>query len=249
MDYLLRDSHHAGVVYGRFDHYRLTDTLRILPPPQYPNSTSKEPTLGMEQGGLQSAEALALARYFMYSQVYCHPVRRVYDIHLKDFLAQWLEGGRFKVSLADFLALTDTEVITEMRLAVRDSKRQGHEAAKNILGHKHFRIVYQRNPIDVGKHSRATQLIVDAVFASFGKENVRYDIYHPKGKPLDFPVQQRDGSVVSSLSLSAVLKDVPGVMCEYIYAREDVAVEVTKWIESNKKTILEEALAKEKETE
>ena len=31
MDYLLRDSHHAGVAYGRFDHYRLIDTMRILP--------------------------------------------------------------------------------------------------------------------------------------------------------------------------------------------------------------------------
>jgi uncharacterized protein len=30
MDYLLRDSHHVGVAYGRFDHYRLVDTLRIL---------------------------------------------------------------------------------------------------------------------------------------------------------------------------------------------------------------------------
>ncbi|HVG08471.1 MAG TPA: HD domain-containing protein, partial [Thermoanaerobaculia bacterium] len=26
MDYLLRDSHHAGVAYGKFDHYRLIDT-------------------------------------------------------------------------------------------------------------------------------------------------------------------------------------------------------------------------------
>ena len=31
MDYLLRDSLHVGVQYGRFDHYRLIDTLRILP--------------------------------------------------------------------------------------------------------------------------------------------------------------------------------------------------------------------------
>ena len=34
MDYLLRDSYHAGVAYGRFDHYRLVDTLRILPSSQ-----------------------------------------------------------------------------------------------------------------------------------------------------------------------------------------------------------------------
>ena len=31
MDYLLRDSHHAGVNYGRFDQIRLIDTIRILP--------------------------------------------------------------------------------------------------------------------------------------------------------------------------------------------------------------------------
>src|SRR5271157_3300417 len=31
IDYLLRDSHHTGVAYGKFDHYRLVDELRILP--------------------------------------------------------------------------------------------------------------------------------------------------------------------------------------------------------------------------
>jgi uncharacterized protein len=41
MDYLLRDSHHVGVAYCRFDHYRLIDTLldtlRILPTPSSGN--------------------------------------------------------------------------------------------------------------------------------------------------------------------------------------------------------------------
>ena len=31
MDYLLRDSRHAGVAYGKFDHFRLIDTMRLLP--------------------------------------------------------------------------------------------------------------------------------------------------------------------------------------------------------------------------
>ena len=62
MDYLLRDSHHAGVSYGKFDHYRLLDTLRILP-----HHASTEPALGIEEGGVHSAEALLLARYFMYT--------------------------------------------------------------------------------------------------------------------------------------------------------------------------------------
>ena len=54
MDYLLRDSHHAGVAYGRFDHHRLTDTIRILPKAL---DGSEEPALGIEQGGLQSADS------------------------------------------------------------------------------------------------------------------------------------------------------------------------------------------------
>jgi uncharacterized protein len=62
IDYLLRDSHHAGVSYGRFDHHRLLETLRILPTP-----ATREPALGVEYGGLQSAEALVIARYLIYS--------------------------------------------------------------------------------------------------------------------------------------------------------------------------------------
>ncbi len=72
IDYLLRDSHHAGVAYGKFDHFRLIDTLRILPRSSGDQDGSLEPLLGIEEGGIHSAEALLLARYFMYSQVYFH---------------------------------------------------------------------------------------------------------------------------------------------------------------------------------
>jgi HD superfamily phosphohydrolase len=106
IDYLLRDSHHAGVAYGKFDHYRLIDTLRILPKEE---DGSIEPCLGVDEGGLQSAEALLWARYFMYSQVYFHHVRRIYDIHLKDFLKKWLPEEHFPVTVADHLRLTDNE--------------------------------------------------------------------------------------------------------------------------------------------
>jgi uncharacterized protein len=34
-----------------------------------------------------------IARHFMYKQVYLHRIRRVYDIHLKDFLLEWLPSG------------------------------------------------------------------------------------------------------------------------------------------------------------
>lgn len=58
IDYLLRDSHHAGVAYGKFDHFRLIDTLRILPWPDEGDGGREGPTLGIQEGGLHSAEAL-----------------------------------------------------------------------------------------------------------------------------------------------------------------------------------------------
>lgn len=59
IDYLLRDSYHAGVAYGRFDHFRLLDTLRILPlRGGAEDGAPQEPALGIEEGGIQSAEAL-----------------------------------------------------------------------------------------------------------------------------------------------------------------------------------------------
>jgi uncharacterized protein len=63
IDYLLRDSFHAGVTYGTYDHHRLISTIRILPATY---TDSDEPALGLESGGLESSEGLMIARYFMY---------------------------------------------------------------------------------------------------------------------------------------------------------------------------------------
>jgi hypothetical protein len=68
-------------------------------------------------GGVFSAEALLLARYFMYAQVYFHRVRMIYDIQLIDFLKEWLPGGQFSTDSEEHLAMTDNEVVSTARLA------------------------------------------------------------------------------------------------------------------------------------
>jgi len=148
MDYLLRDSYHAGVAYGRFDHFRLIDTLRILPSAQSDNTeVSKEPSLGVKLGGIQSAEAMMLARYLMYSQVYFHPVRRIYDIHLTDFLKDWLDDGVFPTDLGKFLEISDIEVSAALRMAMLNPGNLGHHADR-IMRRDHYRRLYSANPVD-----------------------------------------------------------------------------------------------------
>lgn len=242
IDYLLRDSHHAGVSYGRFDHYRLLETLRILPTP-----TSGEPALGVEWGGLQSAEALLIARYLIYSQVYFHQVRRIYDIHLRDFMSQWLPGGMFKTNVANHLAMTDNEVGAGLLSAAADSSKPGHDPAKRITFRKHFRVLYERNPEDLKKNARSGTAIFEAAQEKFGHDDVRHDQYVQKGGPHDFPVLMRDRSSVSSLALSKTLQAIPVVAIDYIFVCPEKLPEATKWLDENKTAIIGQGMAVEDE--
>src|SRR5205823_4597455 len=59
MDYLLRDSHHAGVQYGRFDLHRLISTVTAIP-----GVEGGPPRLGIEYGGWHAAESAGAGALF-----------------------------------------------------------------------------------------------------------------------------------------------------------------------------------------
>jgi HD superfamily phosphohydrolase len=66
MDYLVRDAHHTGVPYGTIDHERLTRELRFV-----------DGDLVLDEGNVQTAESLLLARALMNPTVYTHHVARI----------------------------------------------------------------------------------------------------------------------------------------------------------------------------
>lgn len=235
IDYLLRDSYHAGVAYGRFDHHRLIDSLRILPR-SYGNS--REPALGVDFGGLQSAEALLLARYFMYTQVYFHPVRRAYDIHLRDFLKEWLPDGMFPVDLDEHLSLTDNEVLSSMRSAAATPGAPGNVHAQRVLGRKHFKVLYERNPLDLKQNPKPGEAIYRAAVEKLGHQDVRRDTYTQKSNWVDFPVLTRDNRVLSSLELSGVLRQLPMVAVDYVMVKPERLPEAKAWLKAEKDQIL-----------
>lgn len=237
MDYLLRDSYHAGVSYGRFDHFRLIDTLRILP--KKGEDGDRTPTLGIEQGGLHSAEALLLARYFMFTQLYFHPVRRIYDIHLKNFLKAWLESGQYSMDLDQHLNMTDNEVLAALLSAARDSGSNGHDPARRIVERRHFRLLYERNPIDLKANVEAAKAVYAAACDKFGEPEVRYDSYTEKNVPIDFPVLSHDSRIVSSLDLSDTLNNVPVAKVDHVFISPEHRDEARDWLEKNREAIIE----------
>ncbi len=211
IDYLLRDSYHAGVSYGRFDHWRLIESLRILPE-SAGNGGSTEPKLGVELGGLHSAEALLLARYFMYEQVYFHPVRRIYDLHLIEFMSLLYGENGYPVDPQFHLGQTDNEVMSAMRSIKKDKRNAAYSAADAILGRGHFRLVYSFNPSDQGVLRAAVEAgrvkpdvdkplnspayqLAKALSTKFGSSNVKTDLYVQGSSESVFPVLMGDGRI------------------------------------------------------
>ena len=114
MDYLLRDSHYCGVQYGTYDINRLLNTLTL--DNEDPGGGLK---LAIDEGGLHALEGFVLARYFMFTQVYFHDVRRAFDIVLTEFITELLKEfyptGRYPTpeDIEEYLLWDDQFVFSE----------------------------------------------------------------------------------------------------------------------------------------
>ncbi|MGD0922609.1 MAG: HD domain-containing protein [Terriglobia bacterium] len=135
MDYLIRDSLHIGVQYGKFDHLRLIYSVIAIP-----DEKERPPRIGVEEGGWHAAEALVLARYFMFTQVYFHKTRVAYDIHLREAMKALLPGGHFSqpegTGLKEYLKWDDWRVMGLI------GKGKAGEHGRRILGRNHYRVVH-----------------------------------------------------------------------------------------------------------
>lgn len=156
IDYLTRDSHHTGVIYGKFDYMRLIDTITIVPHVAGKSKTFQEfdipqqpePRIGVEFGGLHTVEGLILARYFMFLQVYFHHVRRIYDLMLTDFLKFTLPDGCYPADVDEYLEYDDIKVLNSIRDVAtgRDSYcKEAKTLAERLYTRKHPKRILESN--------------------------------------------------------------------------------------------------------
>jgi hypothetical protein len=175
----------------------------------------------------------------MYKQVYLHHIRRVYDIHLKDFLVKWLRTGKFSTSLKIHLKMSDIEVLAAIRAAYERSSSPLHQLARRIQCREHFRRIYEPAPTD----RSAGILIPGKVIAAaaeemFGKERIRYDHIPAKAAAPSFPVLQYDGTIVSSLQRSQVLANMPPIGVDNVYCDKSIYDDAIEWRKANRDTLL-----------
>src|SRR5229473_4336611 len=114
---------------------RLMHTIEAIP-----GGEGESLQLGVNEGGWHAAEALVVARYFMFTQVYFHKTRVAFDLHLRHALADLLPGGLFPKpegnELKEDLAWDDWRILGEL------SDGKGGEHAERLARRNHYREVY-----------------------------------------------------------------------------------------------------------
>jgi HD superfamily phosphohydrolase len=215
MDYLLRDSLHSGVDYGRYDWRRLVQTVGATP-----ETTGAGLRIGVSEGGWHAAEGLILARYFMFTQVYFHKTRVIFDHHLQNALAEMLPGKHFprptEVELSEYLAWDDWRVLGQLAAGA------GGEHGRRLATRDHYRVVKETPEIptadDLERLSVWRQTIGELLRAEILADKSWYRI-----GPADIPVISEDeaGRVSPLSQYSSVVRGVEAVHQIRLYVRDE----------------------------
>lgn len=158
MDYLLRDSLYCGVRYGSFDLERLIDTMLPLAHPE-----SGEWGLGVDEGGVHALEALVMARYYMFTQVYFNVVGKALELHF----SRWLddEARRWPAATERFLEQDDVSVLAEMR-----GSRSRHALA--VVQRDAFPLAYETREHLSREEKRRFESLLPALSDTFGEREL-----------------------------------------------------------------------------
>ena len=138
-DYLLRDSLHAGVSYGRYDLDRILATINLG------LSESDDPAIAIEEGGWHAAEGLIIARYSMFTQVYFHHTRQALDHHVEQVLRELLvnDYDRPEFPLPDAQGLEEYLKWDDWMVLGRVARGEAGEHGENVMNRTLYRRVYE----------------------------------------------------------------------------------------------------------
>ncbi len=151
-DYLLRDSMHLGVSYGIYDRNRLVSCMTIS------KTETDAPVLAIDEKGWYIAESLVLARYQMFSQVYFHKVRRIYDYHIYCATKEILRKMDVKDAcypppdqIQDYIEFDDWKIYSALK------EGSGGRHGEIILNRTHYKCIEQTQIIPTETENKKMQ--------------------------------------------------------------------------------------------
>jgi uncharacterized protein len=142
-DYLLRDSYHCGVEYGRFDYRRLIECLTLW------RSDEGGLQMAIHRDGIHSFESLILARHQMNTQVYYHRLRRIYDLYLENYFRELSDSDPSAFDSPEkVLELNDFRAMVKIMDLKDRTDSPGYKWAHRIVNRNHHRDIFSLDEKD-----------------------------------------------------------------------------------------------------
>lgn len=132
MDYLIRDSHYAGVAYGFIDLERLIYSLKLV-----------GNDLVVKEGSLEAVEFLLISRNMMYQTVYRHHAKRIAESMLVHAIQYLIDCN--ELTLDQLLAMDDIDLIHTLR----ESGGYPGEIMERLDQRRLFKKFFQERIVDV----------------------------------------------------------------------------------------------------
>jgi len=158
MDYLLRDSLFCGVRYGSFDLDRLLDTMLPIENPE-----TGAWGIGVDEGGVHALEALVMARYYMFTQVYFNVTGKALELHLNQWLGE--QGMSWAAEPEAFLEQDDVSIWSAMR-------RSPSVHARAIVQRDHFPVAFETREHLTREEQERFEALLPGMVQSFGAGNL-----------------------------------------------------------------------------
>jgi HD superfamily phosphohydrolase len=198
--------------------------LRILPSV---DRGGDELQLGIDENGLESCEALLLARHFMHRRIYQYSSVKAYNFHLR----RYMKANYSKKTLEnvdEFLSISDTDVISALNKAAKDPKLPGHADAQCVIFRQHrFRAISLPDSL--------TEKDLNAFKAKNKLSDAEIDWeFHKAEPPLDrlsFPVSKRHVIIQKARDCSDLLLKVPSKKSNWVYVSPERDLELVNFLE------------------
>lgn len=221
MDYLRRDSLYCGVQYGIYDLQRLIDVLEPVKDPE--NGRYR---IGVGHGGVHALEALLMARYYMFTQVYFNVTSKVMELHFNYWLRS--EGIEWPGDPEAFLGHDDLSVLQAMRAS-------DHPHARAIVHRERFTLAYETEEHLSPERRQSFVGLIPDLKKEFGEHNLLLDRSEKDPHRLEQNrvwVRRFDGSLQPMDEASNFIGRLSRIDCIRVYAPRPLSHGVGRFVES-----------------
>ncbi|MBZ0111599.1 MAG: HD domain-containing protein [Thermoanaerobaculia bacterium] len=222
MDYLLRDSRYCGVAYGSYDLERLLDTVVALH-----NDETKEWGIGVEEGGVHALEALVMARYYMFTQVYFNVTGKALELHLNGWLLD--DNLRWSSDPQAFLHQDDVSALSSMR-------RSTSQHAQAVLHRDRFPLAFETREHLSRQERDSFSALLPPLIEEFGNHRLLISNSakdpHRLGKSRVL-VRRWDGSQEPMEKSSQFIRHLTRIDTYRVYSAPDIRESVAKRLHEN----------------